>query len=107
MEPLAPYETELIGARIVDGRLAVDEGTCGRIQWLTQAVLQPLGVNAESGGWERLFLDPADGRCWVLNHPFNDLPGGGPPELRHAPGSPGELMARFVPVEDWKAEEGF
>ena len=39
-------------------------------------------VVTTSDGWDRLYLDPDDGRLWELTYPHGEMHGGGPPELR-------------------------
>jgi hypothetical protein len=76
---ISPEETEIIGSwETVAGRVTKDE-QAHRVESLVRGYLKP--VANSSGGWERLFKDPADGRFWELTYPNSELHGGGPPKL--------------------------
>ena len=80
MMSIKPSETLLTGRWInQSGRLVADD-VCKRIAALTKAHLQEIG--RDSSGWNTLYRDPSDGRCWELSYPQSELHGGGPPELR-------------------------
>ena len=105
MKKLEPNETELIGEWISAGRGSPVRGNeaCDRIQWLTSEILEKVGVDPKSAGWEKLFRDPKDGRYWLLTYPKSEMQGGGPPALRHMPLSAEEVKEKFVSVEEWNA----
>jgi len=62
----------------VAGKVRADE-VCRRIEDLITNYLVELGKDAS--GWDRLFVDPSDGRYWELTYPDSQLHGGGPPRL--------------------------
>jgi len=101
MKKLRAEESELVGAIPRDGKQDVDANTCERIDWLINNALNIAGFSEESGGWEKLYKDPADGRYWLLTYPFSEMQGGGPPTLRHLPLTEEEARARFVSPEEW------
>lgn len=77
---LKPTESTLYGKWIFeDGRIRGDEN-CERIEWLIENSLRQISV--AGGGWEKLYLDPADGRYWELTYPQGDSHGGGAPKLQ-------------------------
>ena len=76
---LKPDETQLVGNwQLVGGRMVEDE-TSQRINALVRGQLQQIAVS--SGGWDKLFLDPSDGRLWELTHSASGTHGGGPRTL--------------------------
>jgi hypothetical protein len=78
---IASHETEIRGRWImVGGRVEADDD-CRRIDELVAHKLRELGQDAT--GWDRLFVDPGDGRHWELTYPESELHGGGPPRLRY------------------------
>ena len=40
-------------------------------------------VKVDSSGWNRLFIDPKDGRYWELFYSNGELQGGGAPTLKY------------------------
>ena len=102
MKKLETGENELIGEWIRAGAQVHGNDVCARIQWLTSEVLQQVGVDKESGGWDKLFRDPSDGRYWLLTYPHSDMHGGGPPTLKHLPLKDHEVKEKFVSPEEWK-----
>jgi len=66
---------------MVNGRM-IEDGVCRRIRSLIEVSLQQVAVSKD--GWEKLFLDPSDGRYWELSYPESKMHGGGPPTLRLA-----------------------
>ena len=91
MKKLTPRETEVTG----------DEA---RIRWLAAEVLAEVGVEKDSGGWETLYRDPADGRYWLKRFPQGERQGGGAPVLKYILLTDQEIKERFVPPDQWKAE---
>lgn len=83
---LSSDEHKLIGKWVEagDGRVVGDE-TCERVEVLVEKHLQELGVSPESGGWDTLFCDPADGRFWERVYLQSEMHGGGPPSLFNLP----------------------
>jgi Immunity protein 27 len=80
MKPPSTDETSIVGAWLnVKGNLVADEA-CDRIDWLVSKYLVKLGV--AKNGWETLFQDPTDARCWLLHYPDSNSHGGGPPALK-------------------------
>jgi hypothetical protein len=80
---LRPDEHEVIGSWVVVKGVTSGDAQCDRIQPLVQHVLTFVADSPESGGWESVFLDPADGRYWERTYPQSEMHGGGPPALRH------------------------
>lgn len=77
---LGKDETELGGSwEFVDGRM-VEDGTSSRIRLLVEEELRFVAVSSD--GWEKLYLDPTDGRHWEHTYPQSEMHGGGPPTLR-------------------------
>lgn len=101
MNKLLPSEVELVGSRLSGDKMDVDVETCQRIDWLLNNSLQIFGFCEESGGWDKLYRDPADGRFWLLTYPFSEMHGGGPPTLRHLRLTEAAARARFVSPEEW------
>ena len=102
MKKLESYEKELVGDWILaDGKVRGNEA-CERIHWLISEVLQQMGVDAASGGWDKLFRDPADGRYWLLTYPRSEMQGGGPPALKHLTLTDQEVKEKFISPEEWK-----
>jgi Immunity protein 27 len=82
LSPLQPNETDLVGQWVVVGKRVVDgDPTEKRIGELIDRYLQKVTISAESGGWDILYLDPADGRYWELTYPRSEMHGGGPRRL--------------------------
>ncbi len=73
-------ETLIEGGWIVkEGKPEADANT-RRIEALIHGYLTKVG--ADTSGWDILYQDPSDGRCWELIFPQSTLHGGGPPTLR-------------------------
>ena len=104
MDRLSTKEVELLGCWITTEAGVQGDSTCERIDWLTSESLELVGVDKESGGWAKLFRDPADGRYWLKWYPQGERQGGGPPALKHLALSDSEVQRRFVPVDQWKKE---
>lgn len=81
MEWLNPHETELRGGWVARGASWVADDTCRRIWELVERRLELIA--RQPGGWDALYLDPADGRWWELLHPASPGREGEPPVLRH------------------------
>ena len=77
----ASHEREIRGKWIVVGRRVEADDDCRRIEELAARHLQEL--DRDPTGWDRLFVDPDDGRYWELTYPESELHGGGPPLLRN------------------------
>jgi len=101
MKELQPEEVELVGARLIRDKLDVDVKTCERIDWLLNDVLNIVGFSEKSGGWEKLYQDPGDGRYWLLTYPFSEMHGGGPPTLKHIRLAEEEVRTQFLSPEQW------
>jgi hypothetical protein len=101
MKKLEPHENEIVGEWIREGERVVGNDSCRRIQWLIAESLQQVGVDEKSGGWEKLFRDPGDGRYWLLSYPHGEMQGGGPPALRHLVLTDQEVKERFVSPDVW------
>ena len=101
MKKISPEETRLLGSAMRDGKLLVDREACRRIDWLASAVLEHRGVGKESGGWERLYRDPADGRYWSLTYPHGEMQGGGPPALTHLELTEAEIKEKYFSPAEW------
>ena len=101
MKKIEPHEHEIIGAWISEGKRIRGDEACERIQWLVKEVLQQVGVDKASGGWDKLFRDPADGRYWLLTYPSSAMQGGGPPALKQLPLTDQEAKEKFVSPEEW------
>jgi len=39
-------------------------------------------VRVDKRGWEFEYIDPKTGEIWIMDYPFGDAHGGGPPRLR-------------------------
>lgn len=122
MKPLEPHETELIAGRydndgpelradenyrmfeLANKRYSVNQPVWDRINWLIENKLVKVGIGKESGGWEHLFRDPADGRYWLLTYPFGALQGGGPPSLLCKQLTDTEIQAAFATPAEWDAQ---
>ena len=81
MKKISPDEKAMLGSVMREGKMLIDREACLRINWLASEVLENVGVGKESGGWEKLYRDPADGRYWLLTYPHGEMQGGGPPLL--------------------------
>jgi hypothetical protein len=81
MTTLKPYEVELTGTWVFDGKVMHQDQVCARINNLTSHVLEQVAVSKLYGAWETLFRDTFDGRLWEKTYPQGDLQGGGPPRL--------------------------
>ncbi len=118
MRKLDPGETALISGR-VNGALPAapadpkeklywlsrnkvdaDREVLARIHWLTGEVLALIGVE-KTGGWEKLYRDPADGRYWLLTYPFGELQAGGPPSLICRKLGEAEIKAGYLSPAEW------
>ncbi|HZN02224.1 MAG TPA: Imm27 family immunity protein [Candidatus Polarisedimenticolia bacterium] len=78
---IASHETEIRGKwNMIGGKVEADD-QCLRIEDLVTQHLREVGRDAT--GWDRLFIDPQDGRYWELTYPESELHGGGPPRLRN------------------------
>ena len=65
--PLAATETELIGQwSYAKGAIREDANT-KRIHWLLDRHLAYIG--ADESGWQKLYVNPADGQYWELSFP--------------------------------------
>jgi hypothetical protein len=78
---LAPNETELVGAWIMEGGKVRGDPTCERIEWLVAHHLKEIAISKQWGAWETLYQDPDDSRYWERTYPQSELQGGGPPRL--------------------------
>ncbi|WP_303309733.1 Imm27 family immunity protein [Hymenobacter sp. BT730] len=76
---LAAQEIQVIGAWLYQNDSLCLDANVERIQWLLAHQLQ--FIAADSTGWQRLYVDPADGGYWQLSFPQGHLQGGGPPAL--------------------------
>jgi hypothetical protein len=103
MKKISPEETELLGSAARDGKMSIDREACSRINWLVSEVLTNAGVGKDSGGWERLYRDPADGRYWLLTYPHGEMQGGGPPALKNLSLSEREVKDKFFSPAEWAA----
>lgn len=104
MNKLLPHEKELVGGAIkTEGGIDAD-AVSQRIIWLISEVLKIVGIEKDSGGWETLYRDPADGRYWLLWYPQGEYHGGGSPALKNLVLTAEEVAGRFVPPEKWKVE---
>lgn len=102
MKKLQPEETELIGEWVSGPHGVRGNEACDRIQWLIAGVIRYVGVDEKSGGWDKLYKDPDDGRYWLLSYPKSYMHGGGPPSLRCLRLSETEVKNKFVSAEEWK-----
>ena len=87
---------------LANNKLAVNRDVWDRINWLTGEVLVLIGIE-KVGGWEKLYRDPGDGRCWLLTYPFGELQGGGPPSLICKQFSESEIKSDFLSPAEWDA----
>lgn len=78
---LRPSETTLVGNWIERAGKVVGDEACNRVNWLVERVLEEVAVSSQSGGWDTLYRDPADGRYWERTYPHSEWHGGGPPTL--------------------------
>ena len=101
MKKISPDETVILGSTMSGGKMIVDREACLRINWLTSEALENVGVRKDSGGWERLYRDPVDGRYWHLTYPHGEMQGGGPPELRHILLSAQDIGEKYVSAREW------
>jgi hypothetical protein len=101
MNKISPDETSIPGSTMKDGKMIVDRDACRRIDWLASDVLTKIGVGKESGGWEKLYRDPADHRYWLLTYPHGELQGGGPPELKNVSLTEAELKEKYFSPAEW------
>ena len=101
MKKLESHESELIGEWIHEGGRVRGNDASERIQWLISEVLTLVGVDEKSGGWDKLYRDAADGRCWLLTYPQSEMHGGGPPVLKLLRLTDEEVKERFVSPEEW------
>jgi hypothetical protein len=101
MKKISPEEIEILGSVMEDGKMLVDRETCLRINWLASTVLENVGVGKESGGWEKLYRDPADGRYWLLTYPHGEMQGGGPPALKQLTLTDEELKDKYISSAEW------
>jgi hypothetical protein len=77
--PIGPDEVEIIGSWVmVNGRLTEDDAA-RRITSLVETELKHIATTQD--GWEKLYLDPQDGRFWELTYPRGEMQGGGPQAL--------------------------
>jgi hypothetical protein len=77
--PLAATEMEIIGQWAqADGGIREDAST-KRIHWLLDSCLTFVAV--DESGWQKLYVNPADGQYWELSFPQSHWHGGGPPTL--------------------------
>ena len=81
--------------------MLIDREACLRINWLASEVLENVGVGKESGGWEKLYRDPADGRYWLLTYPHGEMQGGGPPLLSNLSLTEPEVKEKYFSAEEW------
>lgn len=82
VDTLRADETTLTGREIFDGKRIYSDVTWDRIRTLTRNSLEKVAESPESGGWETLYRDPADGRFWEQVFLQGHRQGGGPPTLR-------------------------
>lgn len=101
MKKIKSDELELLGSTLRDGKLKIDGDVCARINWLIAGVLRHVGVGRNSGGWDSLYVDPADGRYWLLTYPHGEMHGGGPPQLKCVPLTAEEIAAGFFSPGEW------
>ena len=77
--PLTATETEIIGQwSYIDGAIHEDVST-KRIHWLLEGYLIYIGV--DESGWQKRYVNPADGQCWELSFSQSQRHGGGPPTI--------------------------
>jgi hypothetical protein len=79
MEQLQPDETTITGDWLFDKGKMTGDNACHRIEWLIKSCLEYIAT--DKSGWERLYLDPNDGRLWEHTYPHSEMHGGGPPQL--------------------------
>lgn len=103
MKKLYPEESQLIGEWISGPEGVRGNEACDRIQWLVSGVLQYVGVDEKSGGWDKLYRDPGDGRYWLLTYPKSHMHGGGPPNLICLRLTEAEVKEKFVAAGEWKS----
>ena len=103
MKKLQPQETELVGEWISGPAGVKGNEACDRIEWLVSGVLRYVGVDEKSGGWDKLYTDPDDGRYWLLTYPMSHVHGGGPPKLTCLRLSESEVKEKFVSAAEWKS----
>lgn len=89
---IGPEELQIRGAWAMrDGRVIADSN-CERIEALIRGHLSEL--TGDPSGWDRLFVDPNDGRFWELTYEHSHMHGGGPPTLTQIP--PDAARAKYV-----------
>lgn len=76
---IEPHETAIVGAWIMKGGRMTGDSACERVHALTKTDLK--FIAGHSNGWERLYVDPRDGRYWEHTYPQSGMHGGGPPAL--------------------------
>jgi hypothetical protein len=78
---LDPSDTDLIGRWLETNGRVVADPVEQRIGDLVAHYLEKVAVCPQSGSWETLYRDPADGRFWELTYPCGEMHGGGPRRL--------------------------
>ncbi|MBI5247110.1 MAG: hypothetical protein HY923_08005 [Elusimicrobia bacterium] len=96
MKKLQPDEIELVGEWLGRGAEVHGNEACDRIEWLIADVLKYVGSDPDSGGWDKLYRDPSDGRYWLLTYPKSHMHGGGPPSLKHLSLTESEVATKFA-----------
>ena len=89
VQTLLPHEECLVGSWIETATGVKGDDACKRIHWLAESQLDFI----QNGSWESLYLDPIDGRHWLLFYPQSEMHGGGPPSMRVI--SKDEIIKRF------------
>lgn len=74
-----PDESKIIGNWIFDGVKMIADDQCKRIELLRSEYLKL--ISTDSSGWNKLYIDPNDGRYWELQFKNGEMQGGGPPSL--------------------------
>jgi hypothetical protein len=96
MKKLNSTENELVGEWIGRGPDVRGNEACERIEWLISGVLEYVGADKDSGGWDKLYRDPGDGRYWLLTYPKSHMHGGGQPSLKHLELTTSEVEKKFA-----------